>query len=352
MEPRRATVPRPVVGVAVLAGVLITVLALRELAWLVTPAMLAVVIVALVHPVHAGLTRRGVPGWIALVVLLLAVYGVLLVLVAVVVYALARLATILPDYVTAASGATSELGQQLAALGIGSDQVRELTASVDLLALAGWLTGQVPSLLALTTGLILVYSLLLFIGIESAQVGRRARALTEDHPRLARSLVGFVANTRRYVAVTGLFAVAVGGLDAIFLAALGVPLALVWGLLAAACNFIPYVGFIIGMVPPALLALLDQGWETMVVVIIVYILLNSVITTILPAKFVGNAVGMSMTVTMASVAFWSWVLGPLGAVLAIPMSLLVKAVFIDHVPSARWLAGFVNAAPRPEAQSK
>jgi len=91
------------------------------------------------------------------------------------------------------------------------------------------------------------------------------------------------------------------------------------------------------------LALLTQGWQSMVLVIVVYTLLNSVVTTFVPAKFVGDAVGMSMTVTVASVAFWAWVCGPLGAVLAIPLSLLVKAIFIDAIPAARWLAGFVDA---------
>jgi len=98
------------------------------------------------------------------------------------------------------------------------------------------------------------------------------------------------------------------------------------------CNFIPYVGFLIGLVPPALLALLTQGWQSMLLVILVHTILNSVVTTFVPAKVVGDAVGMSMTVTVASVGFWSWVLGPLGAVLAIPLSLLVKATFIDSVP--------------------
>jgi predicted PurR-regulated permease PerM len=155
-----------------------------------------------------------------------------------------------------------------------------------------------------------------------------------------------VVNTRRYVVITGAFAIVVGALDTVFLLILGIPLAFLWGLLAAACNFIPYVGFLIGLVPPALLALLTQGWQSMVLVIVVYTLLNSVVTTFVPAKFVGDAVGMSMTVTVASVAFWAWVCGPLGAVLAIPLSLLVKAIFVDSVPSARWLAGFLDAGPR------
>lgn len=252
-------------------------------------------------------------------------------LIAVVVYAIGRLATILPDHVAAALATTRELGDHLASIGIGPDQIRELTQSVNLFSLANWLTAQLPSVLSLTTALVLVYSLLMFIGIESAQVRYRATALLEDHPRPVRSLQGFVANTRRYVAITGRSRSS----------------SECWTRSSCWCSEFrsPFCGG--SSRPPAtLLALLDQGWQSMLLAIAVYLILNSIITTILPARFVGNAVGMSMTVTMASVAFWSWVLGRLGAVLAIPLSLLVKAIFIDSVPSARWLAGFVDAAPR------
>jgi AI-2 transport protein TqsA len=346
MEPATARVPGAVIVLAVLSGIVITVLGLRQLAWLVTPAVFAVVIVILVHPVHTALVRRGVPAIAALAALLLSVFGVILGLVAIVVYAIARLATVLPGYFDEAAAATAELADFLATLGVGPEQIREIVQDIDLPMVAGWLTAHIPSLVSAATSLVLVYSLLLFVGVESARIGGRSVALREDHPRLAGALAGFVANTRRYVAITGVFAVIVGSLDTVFLLVLGIPLAFVWGLLAAACNFIPYVGFLIGLVPPAVLALLTQGWRSMVLVIAVYTVLNSIVTTIVPAKFVGDAVGMSMTVTVASVAFWAWVLGPLGAVLAIPLSLLFKAIFIDGVPSARWLAGFVDAAPR------
>ncbi|MBO3662344.1 AI-2E family transporter [Microbacterium stercoris] len=329
-----------------LIAVFVVILGMRELAWLIAPAFLALVMVILVHPVYAGLAQRGAPRALALTAMILAAFGILAALVALVLYGLARLATILPAYGAAALASLTEVTDALAHLGIGTPQIRELLESVDIAALARWLTAQIPSLISVGTGLILFYSLLIFMGIESAQLTQRAAALDRDHPRLATSLVAFARNVRRYVAVTGVFAIIVGALDALFLWALDIPHPLLWGLLATACNFIPYVGFIIGLVPPALLALLDHGWPGMLLVIAVYVVLNSIITSLLPARFVGSAVGMSMTVTMASVIFWAWVLGPLGAVLAIPFSLLVKAVFIDGVPSAQWLAGFVDAAPR------
>ncbi|WP_433364500.1 AI-2E family transporter [Actinoplanes sp. CA-142083] len=346
MESTTTKFPWPVTTFAVLGGIVVTVLGLRELAWLVTPAAFALVIVILVHPVYAGLVRRGVPAILALAMLLLSIFGVILGLVAIVVYAIARLATVLPQYFDEAATTTRELADFLTGLGVGPEQIREIVRNLDLTMVASWLTAHIPTLVSTAASLVLVYSLLMFVGIESAQISGRSVALREDHPRLAGALAGFVANTRRYVAITGIFAIIVGSLDVVFLLILGIPLAFLWGLLAAACNFIPYVGFIIGLVPPALLALLTQGWQSMVLVIVVYIILNSIVTTIVPAKVVGDAVGMSMTVTIASVAFWSWVLGPLGAVLAIPLSLLAKAVFIDSVPSARWLAGFVDAGPR------
>lgn len=342
----RAPLPRSATVFLALICAVVVVLGLRELSWLVTPAFFAVVIVILVHPLHTTLIGRGVPRILALIALVGSTFGIVLALVAVVVFGLARLATILPGYAGDALTSLGTIGDALTGLGIGREQVRELFEAVDTLAIARWLTTQIPSVITLGTGLVLFYSLLIFLGIESAQVDLRSRALVQDHPRLASALAGFTRNTRRYVAVTGVFAVIVGALDTVFLMILGIPYAPLWGVLAAACNFIPYVGFVIGLVPPALLALFDQGWQSMLLVIAVYVVLNSVITTLLPAKFVGNAVGMSMTVTMASVMFWAWVLGPLGAILAIPLSLLVKAVFIDDVPSARWLAGFVDAAPR------
>jgi predicted PurR-regulated permease PerM len=336
--------PRAVVVFAVLSGVVLTILGLRQVAWLVTPAAFAMVIVILVHPVYTGLVRRGVPAVAAMVVLLLSILGVLLGLVAIVVYSIARLATVLPGYFDEAAATTQELSAHLAELGIGPGQIRAIVDDLDLRTVASWLTAHIPSLIGVVASLVLVYSLLMFVAIESAQIGRRSAALRADHPRLAGALAGFVANTRRYVAITGVFAIGVGLLDTVFLLLLGIPLALLWGLLAAVCNFIPYVGFLIGLVPPALLALLTQGWRSMLLVVAVYTVLNSIVTTIVPAKVVGDAVGMSMTVTMASVAFWAWVLGPVGAVLAIPLSLLMKAIFIDSVGSARWLAGFVDAS--------
>jgi predicted PurR-regulated permease PerM len=126
-------------------------------------------------------------------------------------------------------------------------------------------------------------------------------------------------------------------LDTIALAWLTVPLPVLWGTLAFITNYVPNIGFFIGLVPPALLGLLDGGPREMLLVIAAYAAINVLIQTVIQPKFIGDVVGLSTTVTFLALAFWAFVLGPLGALLAIPLTLLVKAILVDVDPDRHWL---------------
>lgn len=335
--------PRAMRVLAVAVGAIVLALAARQLGWLLAPIALAAVLVILVHPVRAWLVRHRVPRLVASLALVLGVFALVLAVFAMIALAVARLATVLPTYVAEWDGEMSGLAAGLADLGIGPDQIETLLGGLDLRSFTGWLTQLLPSVLGAASSIVFFISMLFFMTVESTHAGMRFARLAADHPRVGEALTAFVSQTRRFYAITGAFAVVVGVLDTVFLLAIGVPLALLWGVLAAVCNFIPYIGFVIGMVPPALLALLTGGWQQMLLVVVVYFVLNSLVTTLLPAKVVGDAVGLSMVVTVLSVGFWAWVLGPLGAVLAVPMTLLIKAVFVDADPRAAWLSSILTS---------
>ena len=122
-------------------------------------------------------------------------------------------------------------------------------------------------------------------------------------------------------------------IDTIALAFLGIPVPLLWGLLAFITNYIPNIGFVIGLIPPALLGLLEGGLGADDRRDRVYCVINLVIQSVIQPKFVGDAVGLSTTLTFLSLVFWAWVLGPLGALLAIPLTLLAKALLVDVDPT-------------------
>jgi len=130
---------------------------------------------------------------------------------------------------------------------------------------------------------------------------------------------------------------------------MGVPGAFVWGVLAFITNFIPNIGFIIGLVPPALLALLEGGVWKMVAVIVVYCAINFVIQSVIQPKFQADALNLGVSLTFLSLVFWTFVLGPLGALLALPMTMFVRAVLVDADPDVQWVAPLIsNSLPRDD----
>ncbi|MFL5272996.1 MAG: AI-2E family transporter [Anaeromyxobacteraceae bacterium] len=329
-------------GFLVLGGIYFT-------AWLVGPLFLALIIVIAISPVQDALRRRGWPGWLTTLVLVILVVGLLLLFAVVVVVSIARLATLLPTYADHAASLKTSLEGSLKQFGVEPGQLKKAVDSIDPAKLVALIGAALAGLSGLVTSLVFLLCLLLFLSVESSGIDQRLAGVSGDRPGLERALRSFAHGTRTYLVVTTIFGFIVGVLDAGALAIIGVPLPVLWGLLSFITNFIPNIGFIIGLVPPALLALLDGGVTQMLVVIAVYCVLNLVIQSLIQPRFVGDSVGLAMTMTFLALIFWTWLLGPLGALLAIPLTLLLKALLVDVDPTAHWavaLAGSLERAPR------
>jgi AI-2 transport protein TqsA len=335
--------PRAVVVLLALAAAVVVCAGIAASAWLLGPVFLALVIVITVHPVHARLRRLGLPSWAATTVLVLAVYGALVALTAVLVVSVARLATILPGYAAEVNDLVTALSAALSRFGVGTDQIRAVTATLNYGKLIGLISGLLLGVTSLLGNLVFLLSLLLFLSIEASGVAARLALVAEEHLPIAEALVGFSRATRRYIGVNTVFGLLVGVVDAIAFALLGLPLALLWGLLAFITNYIPYLGFWIALVPPLLLALLIGGLPLATVVFVLFTVVNFVLTSVIQPKYVGDALGLSVTVTLVALVLWGWLLGVVGAVLAIPLTLLAKALLVDVDPRARWATAFLGS---------
>lgn len=327
-----------------LAAAVVVAAGIKTGAWLLGPVFLALVIVITVHPLHGRLHHRGLPSWAATIVLVLAVYGVLIALTAVVVVSIARLATVLPGYAGEVNELVTSVTAVLTRFGVGVDQIRAVAATLNYGKLVGLVGGLLLGLTTLLGNLVFLLSLLLFLSIEASGIAARLALLAEDRAPIAEALVGFSRATRRYVGVNTVFGLLVGVVDAIAFALLGLPLALLWGLLAFITNYIPYLGFWIALVPPLLLALLIGGVPLAAVVFVFFTVVNFVLTSVIQPKYVGDALGLSVSVTLVALVFWGWLLGMIGAVLAVPLTLLVKALLVDVDPRARWANAFLGSA--------
>ncbi|HEX8829561.1 MAG TPA: AI-2E family transporter, partial [Longimicrobium sp.] len=100
--------------------------------------------------------------------------------------------------------------------------------------------------------------------------------------------------------------------------------ALLWGVLSFLLSFVPNIGFTLSVIPPLLLALLEGGWVRALIVFAGYQVINTVIDNIIGPRFVGRQMQISALLSFLSVIFWTWVLGPTGAILAVPLTVLVR----------------------------
>lgn len=149
-------------------------------------------------------------------------------------------------------------------------------------------------------------------------------------------MTDYASHVRRYMVVTTVLGVIQGALNTIALSIMQVPAALLWGLLSFLCSFIPNIGYFFAIAPPIVFGFLVGGWPVVIAIIIVYGVINAVVQSIIQPRVVGHAVSLSQTITFFSVLFWAVIIGPIGAILAIPLTLLTKTFLIDANPEAHW----------------
>lgn len=347
---RGFALPRGLIVLLGTAALVITIAGLQGIAGLLGPVFLSLVLTLAVVPFTRALRRWGVPGWLAAVagVLaavagVLAVYLILVVLVGSLGYAIATLAVALPDYADQFDALLADVTTALERIGVGQDQIDAAIRQFDLGSVVSVLQDVLGQVAGVASDLLLILLVLLFMGIDALGFGQRLAAVRPQRPELVAALSSFAAGTRKFLLTATLLGLVAAVLDIIALLIIGVPLALVWGLLAFITSYIPNIGFVIGLIPPALLALLEGGWVSMLLVIVVYVVINFVIQTLAQSRIVGAAVGLSAIVTLLALFFWSWVMGPLGALLAIPLTLMAKALLIDVDPRSHWLGTLISA---------
>jgi AI-2 transport protein TqsA len=346
--PPGMVLPRALVLLLGAAALVVVLGGVRAVAWLIAPLLMALVIVICVAPVQTRLRRRGWPNWLTTMVTVVLVYGILLGISLGIVVSIARLAGLLPQYAHQASQLSESLTRFLAGFGVAPGQLRTAADSFDVTRLVPFLVNVLKDISGLATNLVFLLALLLFVAVEAGVADQRFAAIATDRPTIRDALSRFATGTRHYLLVTTIFGLIVAIADTIALAVIGIPLAITWGILSFVTNYIPNIGFLIGLAPPAVLGLLVGGPKAFVLVIVIYGVLNFVLQSLIQPRFVGDAVGLSTVVTFVSLVFWTWLLGPLGAILAVPATLLVKAVLVDIDPQARWAGALLSSQPGPE----
>jgi len=315
---------------------------------LLAPAFFALTLVITVRPLVALASRYHVPRPISAVGAIILIYTFVIGLFAALGVAIAQLVETLPDYTAKFEAIWTQLQALLGRFGIDqSTLMNQVSGMLDTSRIVTLAQGMLSQVTSFGSVLMVMALTVVFLMFDMSRIELRARALMILKPEIAAALAGFAKAVRSYWLVSTIFGLIVAVLDVVALGLLGVPMAVTWGVLSFITNYIPNIGFFIGLIPPALLALVDSGPWTALWVVVAYAALNFVIQTLIQPKFTGDAVGLNTTTTFLSLLFWAEVIGALGTILAIPLTLFVKALLIDSDPRSRWVSIFLSAGDAP-----
>jgi AI-2 transport protein TqsA len=188
----------------------------------------------------------------------------------------------------------------------------------------------------LFTNLFLILLTVLFILLEASGFPRKMQAAFPD-PATQAHFKTVTANINRYMGFKTLFSLATGLLIWVQLTLIGVDFAGTWGLLAFLLNFIPAIGSILAAIPAIIWALLQLGFPCALLTLLAYLIVNLAIGNFIEPRLMGRKLGLSTLVVFLSMIFWGWVLGPIGMLLSVPLTMIAKIALASE-ESTQWIA--------------
>lgn len=326
------------------AAFVVVVAGMKAASGILVPFLLAAFIAVICAPLFLAMQRRGVPAGIALLVMVLVLVGVGVVAAGVLERSLASLPQNLERYEAALAQEMTVLLDWLEAYGIAlPDQTVQAYLDPELvIGYVGPIAGTLGEVLV-TAFIILIVAV--FILLEAAALPAKVRALPGLSTAGWERIREIVADVRRYMLLKTVMSILTGTLIGLMLAGLGVDFPILLGVLAFALNYIPNIGSFAAGLPGVLLALVEFGLGTAALTAIGYVVINVGVSNGIEPRYLGHGLGLSPLVVLVSVIFWGWVLGPIGMLLSVPLTMTLK-IALENDDDTRWIAMLMGTRPR------
>lgn len=188
----------------------------------------------------------------------------------------------------------------------------------------------------LTNTFLIVFSVV-FILFEASDFPDKVRRALGSKTKAIEHFQSFSDSVQRYLLIKTLVSIGTGIFAGIVLAIIGVDYAILWGLIAFLLNYIPNIGSIIAAVPPMLIAMIQLGPMSSLLVAGLYMVINTLFGNVVEPRYMGRSLGLSTLVVFISLVFWGWVFGPVGMLLSIPLTMVVK-IALENSERHRWIA--------------
>lgn len=333
-------------GVLLFAGLVVIAAGLKAAQALVVPFLLSVFIATIASTPMLWLESKKVPKLIALLIVLAGLVSMLLGVGALFTQSIGQFTESLPSYQERLRAIIEAVLNWMAEQGFASStDYSDMFDPSTALALVGTTLRGLGAVLS--NGFLILLTVIFILAEASTVRGKLLMALKSPERQLPH-FERFAKTVNRYMAIKATTSVATGLIIGWFLTFIGVDYPFLWGLLAFFLNFVPAIGSIIAAVPPVLLALmqLDGGVVLALVTALGFLVTNVLIGNFVEPRFLGQGLGLSTLVVFLSLVFWGWMLGPVGMLLAVPLTVTAK-IALDAGESTWRLGLLLGPAPVP-----
>lgn len=310
--------------IVIMLGMLVIVLTgIRVAADIIVPFILALFIAVVLHPLVRRLVRLRLPRVLAITLPILLIVVAMALLVAYLGTSLNELARTLPHYRSSLAVPLLHLEPWLQRAGI-EVSMEELLKYIDPNAAMTLVTALLAQLSSAMTAIFLLLLTVVFMLLEVPQLPAKLQ------PLMSRPVEGMAAIQRaldsvsHYLVLKTAISLVTGLVVWGMLAALEVRFAFVWALLAFALNYIPNIGSVLAAIPPIAQVLVFSGFYPALLLLAGYLIINLIFGNILEPRLMGRGLGLSTLVVFLSLIFWGWLLGPVGMLLSVPLTIIVK----------------------------
>jgi len=320
----------------ILASFVIIVAGMKAAESIIVPFLLSIFISIIASPPFFWLQNKGVPKAVSIIIVIL-VFLIFIFLIGLLIGTSVNDFTFkLPYYQQKLQDQTQTIISWLIEKNfIEPDfQISNVFNPAAVLGIVGDALNQVSNLFA--DGFLILLTVI-FMMLEVTSLPIKLKKILNNPEESIKRVQSVTLNINKYIAIKTWISLSTGILVFILLLILGVDYPLLWAVLAFALNFIPTIGSIIALIPPVLLTIIQIGFVEALIVLIGYVIINTIMGNILEPKFMGKGLGLSTLVVFLSLIFWGWVLGPIGMLLSVPLTITIK-IILDSSDETRWLA--------------
>jgi predicted PurR-regulated permease PerM len=335
-------------AVITLTGILILLGIARYASAIVVPLLLSLFISIIAATPINWLKNRGVPTLVSLGIVLLSIIILIVLLSLMLGRTMVQFNDALPVYQAKLSKLTESITLMLSERGINLETAGILDA-VDPGAVMTFANSLMVGLTDALGNAVMIMFTTMFLLLDSLDFPRKVQSAQGDNSKKILDQINlFVKSTNQYMSIKALVSLGTGVLIWISLELVGLDFALLWGVIAFLLNFIPNIGSFLAAVPAVLLALVQLGPVSALIVMAIYVAANTIMGNVVETKLMGKKLGLSLLAVFLSLVFWGWLFGSVGMLLSVPLTMAVKFAAMNN-PQTRWFGILLSPAPEDES---